>query len=181
MNKPDLARLYRAFTRSRVPDSALPQLDADALVALAEGEHSEQTERLLSDAGRSGLHADMLRFAHALRPESARLGAELEQAFEVAAPQHRVAGRATRTAASPRRPLRIAGALAASLLAAVVVWTYQQKSLSPPAPVASVRAPQADRIFAALDEPLGSRNGPDRIFHGGFASDKIFKGEFNGG
>jgi hypothetical protein len=179
MNKPDLANLYRRFTRNRVPDPALPELDADALVALAEGEHSEQTERLLNDAGRSGLHADMLRFAHALRPESARLGAELEQAFEATAPQHRGAGRATWAAAAPRRPLRIAGALAASLLAAVVVWTYQQKSVTPPAPVASVKAPQEDRIFAALDERSAAGKGADRIFHGGFVGDKIFK--FNGG
>jgi hypothetical protein len=178
MNKPDLARLYRRFTRDRVEADA--RLDVDALVALAEGDHSEQTERLLSDAGRSGLHADLVRFARALKPESARLGAEIERSFETSAPQHR--GRNSRMAAPPGRVLRFATALTACLLAAVVVWSYQQRNAAPPTPVAAVKPVLPDRIFAALsDDSRSAQHGGDAIFHGSFGSDKIFKGEFNGG
>jgi len=181
MNKPELARLYRRFTRGRVQASALQQIDVDALVALADGDHSDQTERLLADAGRSGLHADMLRLARALQPESARLGAELERAVEASAPQHRGAGRSSRAAGLPRRPLRMVAALAASLIAAIAVWSFQQSPSAPPAPVAAVKPVLPDRIFAALGDEAHPQHRSDAIFRGSFNGDKIFKGEFNGG
>lgn len=178
MNKPNLARLYRRFTRSR----SQPLPEVDALVALAEGDHSEQTERLLSDVARSGPHADLLRFARALQPESARLGAELERAFEAAAPRHRGGSRAPRIAAAPNRFVRVAASLAACLLVAVAVWTVQQSRIAPPAPVAAVKAVRPDRIFAGLGaEQRGPGRGSDAIFHGTFNGDRIFTGEFNGG
>lgn len=174
MNKPDLGRLYRRFTRNR---RASAQFDVDALVAIAEGDHSERTERLLGDAGRSALHADLVRFARALQPESARLGVQLERSFETS-PQHRGSGRHARSAAVPRRALRIATALAACFVAAIVVWSSQHNRQLPAVPVAATKVP--DRIFAALgDEQSASVRG-DRIFRGDFAPDRIFKSDLNG-
>ena len=181
MSKPDIARLYRRFTRTQTRGDALSPLDVDALVALGEGDHSEQTERLLADAGRSGLHADLLRLARALQPESARLGSELERAFEAASPQHRSRGRQVRIATMPRRSLRIASALAASLIAAVVVWSFQRDHASAPAPVVAAAHHAPDRIFASLGADARSPGRVDRIFHADFNADKIFTAEFNGG
>jgi len=78
--KPDVAKLYRRFTRSRAAAAPLPEVEA--LLALADGQQSDETERLLADVARSGMHADLLRFTRALAPESARLGAQLDRALE---------------------------------------------------------------------------------------------------
>ena len=129
MSKTGLANLYRRFTRRQPTTTALPQVDA--LLALAEGEHGADTERMLADVGRSGLHADLLRLARALAPESARLGVRLEQAFEIQAPGHRAAQRPMRKVAPRRDWLRSVGALAAALLVAVAVWSFQ-RSPAPP-------------------------------------------------
>ena len=77
--KPDVAKLYRRFTRSRAAAAPLPEVEA--LLALADGQQSDETERLLADVARSGMHADLLRFTRALAPESARLGAQLDRAL----------------------------------------------------------------------------------------------------
>src|SRR5689334_15538381 len=99
MIKPGLANVYRRFTRHQAPE-ALPQVDA--LLALADGDHGVETERLLTEVGRSGLHADLLRLARALSPESARLGVQLEQAFDATSAGHRRDRRPLRNAAPPR-------------------------------------------------------------------------------
>ena len=64
MIKPGLANVYRRFTRHQAPEG-LPQVDA--LLALADGDHGVETERLLTEVGRSGLHA---------RSEERRVGKE---------------------------------------------------------------------------------------------------------
>jgi hypothetical protein len=74
---------------------AAPLPEVDVLLALADGQQSQETDRLLADVARSGMHADLLRFARALAPESAALGAQLDRALERPAADHAHA-RATR-------------------------------------------------------------------------------------
>jgi len=175
MIKPGLANLYRRFTRRHAAAEALPQVDA--LLALAEGEHGASSERLLTEVARSGLHADLLRFARALSPESARLGVQLEQALDASSAGHQRDRRPLRSATPQRGWLRTAGALAAGLLVAVAVWSVQRGHMSAPADVAAANKPVPDRIFAALSErPTSGTTGKrDEIFRGDFKSDRIFK------
>jgi hypothetical protein len=181
--KPTLAGIYRRFTRSGAPRE-LP--DVDALLALAEGERSSDTERLLGDVAHSGLHADLLRFARALAPESARLGVRLEHAFDEMqrAGHRRVDSRTPRRAARRHGGLRTVASLAACLLVAMAVWLLQPAHKPAPAPGTAKAAPATlhrtdDRIFAAVD---ASRQGHgDVIFRAQFASDRIFTAKFNGG
>lgn len=175
-----LARLYRRCTRARVSES-LP--DVDALLALADGERTASAERLVADVGRSGVHADLLRFARALAPESARLGVQVEQAFDAATPAHRRGDqRNARRAGARPAALRFVASLAAAVIVGVAVWGLQQRHASPP--VVARSAPAAsqppDRIFAALDTRAQRSNG-DRIFRAEFSPDQIFKGKFNRG
>jgi hypothetical protein len=177
--KPDVAKLYRRFTRSRAAAAPLPEVDA--LLALADGQQSDETERLLADVARSGMHADLLRFARDLAPESARLGAELERALERPAADH--ARRARHTAHAPtaqRGWLRVAASVAAGLVVAIAVWTVQRT----PAPAASTAAvtTTSDRIFAAVDDRASAGvTASDQIFHADFKPDEIFHGKFSGG
>lgn len=181
MNKQDIANVYRRFTRR--DRETLPT--AESLVALVDGEAGADSERLLGDVGRSGVHADLLRFAHDLAPESARLGGELERAFEQPTPR---AGRRRdrRAATAPRRGwLRIASALAAGVFVAIAAWTWNGSKHAPNvqnvvAAKVKAKAPKADRIFAALDDNTAARRG-DVIFRTEFAPDHIFKSRFNGG
>lgn len=169
----DLGRLYRRFTRTGALQ-ALPE--ADALQALAEGEHSAETERALGDVARSGLHADLLRFARALAPESARLGHQLEEAYEVTMPAHRAHRGVSRHATARRGWLRVAASLAACLVVALTLWTAQQRHQAPSAVATTAPATALpDRIFASAEAPAK----PDEIFNGSFKGDEIFRGAFN--
>jgi hypothetical protein len=178
--RPDVTSLYRRFTRSRAAAAPLP--DVDALLALADGQQSDETERLLADVARSGMHADLLRFARALAPESARLGTQLDRAHERPAADHARRGRHTTHAATSQRGwLRIAASVAAGLVVAVAVWSVQRTHL-PTASTAAVTTAKSDRIFAALsDSSPASAPSPDRIFHADFKPDEIFRGKFSGG
>jgi hypothetical protein len=175
MSKLRLENLYRRFTR-RQP-TPLPQVES--LLALAEGEHDADRERMLADVGRSGLQADLLRFARALSPESARLGVQLEQAFDAGALGHRRASRSQHSASPRREWMRAAGSIAAGVLVAVAVWSFQQnRSLPQAGDVAAMRAQLPDRIFAALGNER-DRSAPktkgDVIFRADFMGDRIFK------
>ena len=176
--KPDVAKLYRRFTRSRAATAPLPE--ADTLLALADGQHNDETERLLADVARSGMHADLLRFTRALEPESARLGVELERALEGPGADHaRGRRRAAAHAAPPQRTwLRVATSLAAALVVAIAVWSVQRTPTAEPVTVA-VKAPKPDRIFAATDDGPASAQRGDRIFRADFKVDEIFKAKFN--
>jgi hypothetical protein len=175
---PGLAATYRRFTRQR-PGQPAP--DVDALLALADGEQSVEAERTLDDVARSGMHADLLRFARALAPESARLGVKLEQAFEATPAQHRRAlPRRADHHGGARRWVRVAASLAACVLAAVAVWSLQKRGAPDPyVPVAATAAVRPDRIFAAYDAPVANKG--DVIFRAEFRSDKIFRGAFSKG
>ncbi|HSE12754.1 MAG TPA: hypothetical protein VLB69_08970 [Rudaea sp.] len=172
--RPDVAGLYRRFTRSRAAIAPLPE--ADTLLALADGQHNGETERLLADVARSGMHADLLRFTRALAPESARLGVQLDAALERPEADHARRGRQANHAASPRRGwLRVAASLAAGLVVAIAVWSVQ-RTHSPVGTNAAATAAKTDRIFAALDDRTSAHaRGGDRIFNGDFKSDEIFK------
>jgi hypothetical protein len=178
--KPDVAKLYRRFTRSRGATAPLPEVDA--LLALADGQQSEETERLLADVARSGMHADLLRFARELAPESARLGAQLDHALERPAADHARRGRHTTHAAAPQRGwLRVAASVAAGLVVAIAVWTVQ-RTHAPTASTAALTTTKSDRIFAAFDDRSSvAASGSDRIFHADFKPDEIFHGKFSGG
>ena len=185
MTHPDLARLYRRFTRDGAAAQPLPSIDA--LLALAEGEQSAETERLLADVGRSGMQADLLRFARALKAESALLGVEMEQAFEHQGRGHAHGSRRSRAAAAPRRQwLRISAGLAAGLLVAIGVWSVQHKPQVVAPVVAGASAQQhasPDRIFAALSDQQvqpGRAQG-DKIFRSDFRRDQIFRSQFTDG
>ena len=131
-----------------------------------------------------------MRFSRELEPASAQLSADLAAAF--AAPlsaAHRRAGTPRRTVAASRRWRGVA-ALAASLIAAVAVWsTHRTGSLgnTPTAQnstVPSATMPAADRIFAAFDErATASRATPagDEIFRDKFLSDEIFNSKMHDG
>jgi len=178
--KTDVAKLYRRFTRSRAAAAPLPEVEA--LLALADGQQSDETERLLADVARSGMHADLLRFTRALAPESARLGAQLDRALERPAADHARRGRhATHAATAQRSWLRAAASVAAGLVVAIAVWSVQRTYL-PAASTAAVATANSDRIFASVDD-RGSANasGSDRIFHADFKPDQIFHGKFSGG
>ena len=182
-HKINIASLYRRVTRSRPSPAALPQ--AEVLLALAEGEHSDATERLLGEVTHSGMHADLLRFAQALAPESARLGVQLERALEVSPADHARSQRRSARGAMPRRNwMRGVASLAAGLAIAIAVWTLQRthNDISPQDNSAAV-APASDRIFVALDESRGTRQAskPDQIFRTNFRGDEIFKAQFTGG
>jgi hypothetical protein len=175
----DIANLYRRFTRRDHAAAELPSVDA--LIGLTEGDAGADAERTLADAGRYGLHADLLRFARDLAPESARLGVELERAFDTHG--GRAGQRRDRRAAQPPRRdwLRLASAVAAGLVVAIAAWTYRHDQVAPSQEsVAAAKAPKPDRIFAALDD-RGAASRGDEIFHGAFKSDSIFGSKFNGG
>lgn len=177
-DQPDVAKLYRRFTRSRLASAPLPE--ADALLELADGQQNDATERLLSDVARSGMHADLLRFTRALEPESARLGVELERALDGPAADHaRGRRRDSRAVAARRNWLRVATSLAAGLVVAIAVWSVQRTHTVMPA-TAVAQAPRPDRIFAAADDRLPGSQGADRIFRADFKPDEIFKGKFSG-
>ena len=180
-NKMNVAGLYRRVTRRGA--TALPE--ADVLLALAEGEHSDATERLLNEVSRSGMHADLLRFAQALAPESARLGVQLEQTLEVSPSDHARTQRRSARGATPRRNwLRTVASVAAGLVVAVAVWSLQRTHNMPvPQGAKATVAPASDRIFVALDESRAARQSsePDQIFRTDFKGDQIFKAQFTGG
>ena len=178
--KPDVAKLYRRFTRSRAAAAPLPEVDA--LLALADGQQSDETERLLADVARSGMHADLLRFARALAPESARLGAQLDRALERPAADHARRGRPTTHATTAHRGwLRVVSSVAAGLVVAIAVWSVQ-RTHTPTNSTAAATTVKSDRIFASVDD-RSSAHAPkaDRIFHADFKPDEIFRAKFSGG
>ncbi|MBS0570060.1 MAG: hypothetical protein JSS28_05600 [Proteobacteria bacterium] len=166
MNDRDLKNLFGQSAR-RGREMAVP--DVDALIELARLPHAEEAA--------SPLHADLLRFSRELEPASARLGADLAAALGAAHPvaAHR---RATprRAAIAPRRWRLAAAAMAASLVAAFVLFSVQRDRAHTPA-TASTAAAVPDRIFAGFDEhrlATGGTHHGDEIFRANFVPDEIF-------
>jgi hypothetical protein len=163
-NKPSLSQLYRRFAGSNSP--ALPE--ANELLELARVAHAE-------DAA-SPLYADLLRFSRELESASAQLSSDVATAFVEAAPVTHRRGSTRRSAVAPARRWRGVAAIAASLFAAVGVWTMLKPVAAPPsAPATAAVAPVQDRIFAGLDARVAAVNTQsDEIFSDRFSSDRIF-------
>jgi hypothetical protein len=137
----------------------------------------------------SSADADLMRFSGELEPASAQLSADLAEAFASSTPvAHRLANTSRRAVAASRRRRGVA-ALAASLIAAVAVWSAHRSASIGDMPVAqnNSAAPHSaavDRIFAAFDEhAMASRGAPagDEIFRGQFLQDEIFKSKAHDG
>ena len=140
----------------------------------------------------SSADADLMRFSRELEPASAQLSADLAAAFASSTPlAHRRADTSRRAVAASRRRRGVA-ALAASLIAAVAVWSAHRSITIGDMPVAQnnpgVIAPKsasgADRIFAAFDEhAVASRAMPagDEIFRDKFVPDEIFNSKMHDG
>jgi len=144
----------------------------------------------------SSADADLMRFSLELEPASAQLSADLAEAFASSTPVvHRRAetsrANTSRRAVAASRRRRGVAALAASLIAAVAVWSAHRSVTIGDMPVAQNNpavatprsAPAADRIFAAFDEhTMASRAAPasDEIFRGRFVPDEIFNSKHDG-
>ena len=188
--KGDLAKLYRYFTRSGATSMRLPQ--AEDLLALTDGEHSQSPESIIEALGQSGVHADLLHFSRDLQPESSALSAQLESLLDAPATSAHSRSRgghvrhAPRTAATRRdRWVRAVAGLAAVLVASVVFWSVQHRAGTPPTVAQSGNAGNAapaDRIFAAVGNDERTKHaGSDVIFRADFHQDEIFKSQFSGG
>ena len=177
--KATLANLYRQATRT-ARGSNLP--DADMLLALARGERPADAERIVAEVAQSALHSDLLHFTRALEPPSSALSAALETAF--------AEGRDAHARAAARTPYRVAAGrwqtwrraavgVAAAMVAAIAIWSMQQRMIDV-AQTAATSAPRQDRIFAAWDDRVAATSQHDEIFRADFRSDEIFHGAFSG-
>lgn len=167
MNKPNLSHIYRSGTRNAAADA----LDAEAIAWLAGGSATDaQLDRIASSA----LHADLIHFARDLENESITLSESVNGLLRADGAVHRRAN-PVRRSANGRRGWRIASAIAASFVAAVVFWNAGKTQSHHSAPVNS--SAMSDHIFTALDEREYAQQSsrPDQIFNGAFRSDEIFK------
>ena len=138
----------------------------------------------------SAADADLMRFSRELEPASAQLSADLAAVFAASgSAAHRRASSPRRAVAASRRWRGLA-ALAASLIAAVAVWSTHRTGTIGNTPTAqisavpSTRMPSADRIFAAFDDrATASRVSPagDEIFRDKFVPDEIFNSKMHDG
>jgi hypothetical protein len=171
MTKSNLSHIYRNGTRRTAADS----IDADLITWLADG---SATDEQLDRIGGSALHSDLIHFARELETESAALSESVSGLLHADGAAHRRAN-FVRRSANGRRGWRIASAIAASFVAAVVFWSAGWMHQSTP-----LHAPSAasDQIFSALgDRELAQQPArPDRIFNGAFHSDEIFNSRTGG-
>jgi len=141
----------------------------------------------------SSADADLMRFSRDLEPASAQLSADLAAAL-ASSPSvtHRRASTPRRAVATSRRWRGVA-ALAASLIAALAVWSTHRTFTIGDLPTAQnspaiIKPPigtsAGDRIFAAFDDhAMASRATPatDKIFRGQFMPDEIFNSKMHDG
>jgi anti-sigma-K factor RskA len=170
MTKPNLSDIYRNGTRRAETDS----LDADAILWLADG---SATDAQLDRVAASALHADLIHFARDLENESVALSASVEGLLRADSAAHRRAMPARRMA-NGRRGWRIASAIAASFVAAVVFWNAGR--MQPRQSTQTMAS--SDRIFAGFEERqlAQQQTREDRIFNGAFHSDEIFNSRTGG-
>ncbi len=170
MSKPNLSHIYRNGTRNAAAD----KLDVEAIAWLAGG---SATDAQLDRVASSALHADLIHFARDLENESVALSASVGGLLRADGVAHRRSN-PVRRSANGRRGWRIASAIAASFVAAVVFWNVgkMQSHQSAPATMA-----MSDRIFTALeDRGLAQQSAPDQIFNGAFHADEIFNSRTGG-
>ena len=173
MSKPNLSHIYRTGTRH----AAAEALDAEAIAWLAGGSASDQQ---LNRIAGSALHADLIHFARDLENESVALSESVTGLLRADSVAHRRANPMRRTA-NGRRGWRIASAIAASFVAAVVFWNAGRMQ-SHPSVAVNTNSASSDRIFSGLDDrELAQQSArPDRIFNGAFHSDEIFNSRTGG-
>ena len=172
MSKPNLSHIYRNGTRNAAADA----LDVEAIAWLAGG---SATDAQLDRIAGSALHADLIHFARDLENESIELSESVSGLLRADGVAHRRAN-PLRRSANGRRGWRIASAIAASFVAAVVFWNAGKMQPHPSAPTNTSAA--ADRIFNALDDhELAQQSArPDQIFNGAFHADEIFNSRTGG-
>jgi hypothetical protein len=174
MNK-NLSEIFRNGTRN-----AHGVLDADAIVALASGQPTDDADRINASAA----HRDLIRFARDLQSESAFLSADVAAALRAEPSTHRRSGTSQRAAHGQRR-WRIASAVAAMFIAVVAIWSSHRVTSPTPSTAPEMAAVQApDRIFSGLNERAMANNtqrADDRIFHADFVPDEIFNARHNDG
>src|SRR3569833_3067435 len=125
MNKPNLGHIYRNGTRNAAADA----LDAEAIAWLAGGSATDaQLDRIASSA----LRADLIHFARDLENESITLSESVNGLLRADGAMHR-RGNPLRRSANGRRGWRVASAIAASLVAAVVFWNAGKVQQAAPA------------------------------------------------
>jgi hypothetical protein len=170
MTKSTLSHIYRNGTRGTAADA----FDADAIASLAAGSASdEQLDRIAGSA----LHADLIHFARDLENESIALSESVSGLLHADSAVHRRAN-PVRRSANGRRGWRIASAIAASFVAAIVFWSAGRMHQSTP----SSTGIASDHIFSAMSErELAQQPArPDQIFNGAFHSDEIFNSRTGG-
>jgi hypothetical protein len=138
----------------------------------------------------SSRDAELMRFSRDLEPASAQLSADLVAVLaSSSSAAHRRTAAPRRVIAASRRWRGVA-ALAASLIAAVAVWSTHRTAMIGIMPsaqnstVPSTGKPASDRIFAAFDEhAMASRakSAGDEIFRGQFMPDEIFNSKTHDG
>ncbi|MGH8042819.1 MAG: hypothetical protein ACREPN_12365 [Rudaea sp.] len=164
MNKPSLTQIYRRHVGRNVPDA--------------------QTVLDGSDPA-TPLHAQLQRFSRDLEPVSAQLAVDIAAAVAVGgAASHQHAGAQPRTIHQRAARWRVAAALAASLLAAVVVWGVRRHALDTQQHVVAAASAPSDRIFAGFNEndiAASSNRRGDEIFRARFVPDEIFNSKRNDG
>ena len=173
MSKPNLSHIYRNGTRNAAADA----LDAEAIAWLAGG---SATDAQLDRVASSALHADLIHFARDLETESMTLSESVNGLLRADGAMHRRAN-PVRRSANGRRGWRIASAIAASFVAAVVMWNMGRMQPHPSAQ-GDTATLASDRIFNALDDQELAQQSqrPDQIFNGAFHSDEIFNSRTGG-
>jgi hypothetical protein len=171
MSKPNLSHIYRNGTRNAAADA----LDVESIAWLAGGSATDaQLDRIASSA----LHADLIHFARDLESESMALSESVSGLLRADGAAHRRTN-PMRRSANGRRGWRIASAIAASFVAAVVFWNA---GMLRPHSSGNTATANSDHIFTALDDhELAQQTArPDQIFNGAFHSDEIFNSRTGG-
>jgi hypothetical protein len=174
MNKPNLSEIFRSGTRN-----ADGVLDADAIIALANGQSTTDADGINASAA----HRDLIRFARELETESAALSSDVTAALRAAQPAHRRNSTSQR-ATHGQRHWRIASALAASFVAAIAIWSSHRITSDAHQSHLTASVQSSDRIFTAFDDRAMANNvkrGDDHIFRNDFRPDEIFNARHNDG
>ncbi|WP_440223924.1 hypothetical protein ACQQ2N_01605 [Dokdonella sp. MW10] len=176
MTDRSLSSLYRRLG-SRVEPAPLDLLDADTLVAAAEGSlRGERRDDVAARLARSPMHTDLVRLLRDLAPAAEALAGAVNDRGAAGHTHGRRAG--VRHAASARRggALRWAGLAAClAITLGAVSWHQQRLRHDEAAMLAAMEmAARPDRIFTNVDRIFSAA---EAASHG----DKVFHAGFNGG
>jgi len=181
MNKTSLSSLYRRLTAGA---HAAPALDADDLVAAAEGTlPADRRERVAEALASSPAHADAFRMLRDLNTESVALAEGVARARRDTT--HRRHQRSDRRIAAGHRFVRVrrlAAAIAACLVAVVGVWSVRHAQTPDSAAAGAHSVARADVIFSPGDFGVHDRIFSDSEAHAkAKPNDVLFRSDFSGG